>query len=54
MWKDGGRPPRILILQIDSTLSVDKYNKQGETLNVLACIETYLKPSARNPPLFGE
>jgi hypothetical protein len=26
-------------------VSVDKYNQYGETLNVLAFIQTYLKPS---------
>jgi len=44
-WKGGDRPPRILILQIYSMVSVDKYNQYGETLNVLAFIQTYLKPS---------
>jgi len=35
-------------------VSVDKYDKYGETLNVLAFIQTYLKPSAINSTLFRE
>jgi len=53
MSKGGGKPPRILILQIYSMVSIEKCNKQGETLNVLACIQTYLKSSAINSLSLG-